>query len=390
MTSVPVVSLLDAAGMTGPAKNLIQFSHLANASHEGDLAPQISIATISRAPKGHPNPLAEAAHSVGIEVDVMHEKYRYDPGVIGQLREVIHDHGSEGRRIIETHGVRMHFLARASGLAARMPWVAFHHGYTAEDLKMLAYNQLDRWSLRKAACVFTDCRPFADQLARFGIRRERIRVLGSSIEIGQPANPQDVQTLREQLQIEAEESVILSVGRLSPEKAQSTLIAAAGHLHRINPQRKFRLVLVGDGPERARLEAAAANTQLPRSVVFAGQQKDVRPYFGIAQLFALTSKSEGSPNVLLEAMAANVPIVSTAVGGVPEMIENESSGLLVPPANPEALAQSMERLMADPALAARLAANAAVTVRERFSPDAYTRTVVKAYTELYQPSNCRR
>jgi glycosyltransferase involved in cell wall biosynthesis len=383
MASLRVVSLLDAAAVTGPAKNLIQFCRGTNASKEGEFATEVSIATISRVSKGHVNPFVEAAREAGIQVDVMEENCRYDPRVIGQLKQIIRDRSAG---IIETHGVRMHFLARFSGLAARIPWIAFHHGYTAEDLKMLAYNQLDRWSLRKAACVFTDCRPFADELEKLGIRRERIRVLGSSIQIGEPANPRDVQTLREQLRIEHGESVILSVGRLSREKAQNDLIAAAGHLHRINPQWRFRLVLVGDGPERERLEVAAAMTGLPRPIVFAGQQKDVRPYFGIAQLFVLPSKSEGSPNVLLEAMAAGVPIVSTAVGGVPEMIEHEWSGLLAPAGNPEALAQSIERLMVDPALAARLAGNAAVTVRERFSPDAYRRAVEKAYSEVFAPS----
>jgi len=182
----------------------------------------------------------------------------------------------------------------------------------------------------------------------------------------------------------------LSVGRLSREKAQIDLIAAAAHLRRINPERKFRLVLVGDGPERGRLEAAAATAGLPRPIVFAGQQKDVRPWFGIAQLFVLPSKSEGSPNVLLEAMAAGVPIVSTAVGGVPEMIEHEWSGLLTPTGDPESLARDMERLMADPALAARLAGNASVAVRERFSPDVYRRTVMRAYSELYVKSSSSR
>ena len=204
MPPVQVVSLLDAAAVTGPAKNLIQFCRRANADMGGGFAARVSIATINRARKeaedpGSVNPFIEAARAAGITVDVIHERYRYDLRVIDQLKEVVRERGAG---IIETHGVRMHFNARLSGLAAKLPWVAFHHGYTAEDLKMLVYNQLDRWSLRQARCVFTDCGPFADQLAGFGIRRERIRVLGSSIEIRDAADSQSVQTLREQLGIE--------------------------------------------------------------------------------------------------------------------------------------------------------------------------------------------
>src|SRR3984957_8044922 len=323
MPPLRVVSLLDAAAVTGPAKNLIQFCRAANAFKGGDSAVQVSIATICRAPHRVASPFIDAARAAGIEADVLVERDRYDPRTIGQLKELVKHRGSG---IIETHGVRMHFLARVFGLSARIPWVAFHHGYTAEDLKMLAYNQLDRWSLRKAARVFTDCLPFADELAGLGIRRERIRVLGSSIAIGDPANPKDVRALSDQLGIEPGETVILSIGRLSREKAHADLIAAVAHLLRMNPQRKLRLVLVGDGPDRKRLQEAAAAAGLSRMIVFAGQQKDVRPWYGIAQLFVLSSLSEGSPNVLLEAMAAGVPIVSTAVGGVPAMLEHDWSG----------------------------------------------------------------
>lgn len=379
MAPLRIVSLLDAAAVTGPAKNLIQFCRGANAFREGEFPTDVSIATICRGPKGPESPFIEAVRAAGIQLDVMEERYRYDPRVFHQLRELMRRRDAG---IIETHGVRMHFLARASGLSSRIPWVAFHHGYTAEDLKMLAYNQLDRWSLRRAARIFTDCSPFADQLAGFGIRRERIRVLGSSIEIRDPANPDDVRALREQLAIGAGENVILSVGRLSREKAQADLIAAAAILRRNDPALSFRLVLVGDGPERGRLEAAAAAAGLSRLTVFAGQQNDVRPYFGIARIFALPSISEGSPNVLLESMAAGVPIVSTAVGGVPEMVEHERSALLSPPGDPASLATNIARLISDPALSTRLAAHAAIDVRERFSPDAYRSTVVQAYAEL--------
>jgi glycosyltransferase involved in cell wall biosynthesis len=366
MPPLRVLSLLDAGAVTGPAKNLMQLCRGVNAGTEA----WISIATIARRNADGvipPNPFTEAAKAAGIEIDIMGERYRYDPGVARQLQEI-----AERRRpdVIETHGVRMHFLARSSGLTAKIPWVAFHHGYTAEDFKMRAYNQIDRWSLRRASCIFTDCEPFSDQLASFGIAREKLHALSSSIEIREPASPEEVAALRAKLEIQPEESVILSIGRLSREKAQADLLAAAALLR----NRKFRLVLVGDGPERSRLRNAAG-----AEVIFAGHQHDVRPYYGLASVFALSSISEGSPNVLLEAMAAGVPIVSTSVGGVPEMIQNGWSGLLVPPGDPAALAEAIERILADPAMAQEFGRNAGAVVRERFSPEAYRKIVLDAY-----------
>ncbi len=371
MPPLRVLSLLDANAVTGPAKNLMQLARGVNAGTEA----RISIATIARIGADGtipPNPFTEAARAFGIEIDVMGERYRYDPGVGKQLRAI-----AERRKpdVIETHGVRMHFLARTSGLAAKIPWVAFHHGYTAEDLKMRAYNQIDRWSLRRASRIFTDCEPFSEQLAGFGIAREKLRALPSSIEIREPATPEQIAALRESLKIAPDERVILSIGRLSGEKAQADLIAAAALL----PDRKFRLVLVGDGPERNRLQDAAVAAGLAGAVIFAGHQRDVRPFYGLADVFVLSSLSEGSPNVLLEAMAAGTPIVSTSVGGVPEMIENGWSGLLVPRANPTALAEAIDRMLADPAMAKEFTRNAAAVVRERFSPAAYRKVVLEAY-----------
>jgi len=143
-----------------------------------------------------------------------------------------------------------------------------------------------------------------------------------------------------------------------------------------------QLVLVGDGPERSNLVRAAAAARVPAPVIFAGHQRDVRPFYGMADLFVLPSHSEGSPNVLLEAMAAGVPVVATAAGGVPEMTESEETALLVPPSDPEALAGAMIRLLADPPLATRLAANASAMIQSRFSPETYERELTAIYAGL--------
>lgn len=386
MTPLRVLSLLDAAGMTGPAKNLLQLCRGARALESAE----ISIATICRTPAqgdSPVNPFMAAARNAGIGVDIMSERFRYDTRVLDQLRDIVDQRNPD---VIETHGVRVHFLARMSGLSRKIPWLAFHHGYTAEDLKMRAYNQLDRWSLRGAARIFTDCRPFAEQLAGMGIPHDRVHVLGSSIEASTPATAQEIQAVRHQWGIEDGERVILSVGRLSREKAQGDLIAAAAHLRRTNPELRFRLVLVGDGPERRKLEQAVAVAGLSGSIVFAGQQNNVRSYYGMADMFALPSLSEGSPNVLLEAMISGVPIVSTSVGGVPETVEHERSALLVPARQPEALARQISRVLGDSALAARLAENANRIVRERFSTEHYCRTVVQAYSELCESRSIPR
>jgi glycosyltransferase involved in cell wall biosynthesis len=377
-----VISLLDAAFVTGPAKNVIQFCKLANEHEDGVIDTLVSTGTIVRAPGGSEapvNPFITAVQQAGIGLDVMTERFRYDPSVVGQLRRLAEKIRPD---VIETHGVRMHFMVKLAGLPGRVPWLAFHHGYTTEDLKMRAYNQLDRWSLRDADYIFTDCGPFADQLEGMGINRNKIEPLASSIRISPGASREQIAELRSELKLVDGEPVILSVGRLSGEKAHSDLIKAAALLKAKTPDRRFKLIFVGDGPERERLQQGAASAGLAASVILAGQQNDVRPYYGIASLFVLPSLSEGSPNVLLEAMAAGVPIVSTRVGGVPEMLVDDWSGLMVAASRPDELAHAIERVLTESGLGSRLQENAGRVVREKFSPESYRRTVVRKYGEI--------
>ncbi|MDQ5846711.1 MAG: glycosyltransferase family 4 protein, partial [Acidobacteriota bacterium] len=267
-----------------------------------------------------------------------------------------------------------------SRLWQKYPWVAFNHGYTTTDKKMLVYNRLDRWSLPKAKRVVTVCDAFRQELVKMGVPRERIHVQHNSIRPEPAANQQQAGALRKQLGIDENVRMILAVGRLSKEKAQMDLLRAFKNLSETHGEINARLVIVGDGPEREPLEAAAASLGLNGRVIFTGQVNNVRLYFAASDVLVNPSHSEGSPYVLLEAMAAGVPIVATAVGGVPEMIENNDTALLVPANDPQAMADAIARILNDENLAAQLAQNAGELVSSRFSPEAY----VQALTEVYR------
>jgi glycosyltransferase involved in cell wall biosynthesis len=117
-------------------------------------------------------------------------------------------------------------------------------------------------------------------------------------------------------------------------------------------------------------------------VVFAGHTPDVRPYYAAADVLALPSHSEGSPNVLLEAMAAGLPVVATSVGGVPEIATDEENALLVPAHETAAFAHALARLLTDEGLADRLGRSAAAHAVSEFSPEAYARGLVRIYRQL--------
>jgi glycosyltransferase involved in cell wall biosynthesis len=110
--------------------------------------------------------------------------------------------------------------------------------------------------------------------------------------------------------------------------------------------------------------------------------RDVWPLYFAADVFALPSHSEGSPNVLLEAMAAGIPIVATAVGGVPEIIEHNQSALLVSPNDPQALAVALVRALTEKDFAKSLAANASLMVETRYTSEKYVRSLYKIYRNV--------
>jgi glycosyltransferase involved in cell wall biosynthesis len=136
--------------------------------------------------------------------------------------------------------------------------------------------------------------------------------------------------------------------------------------------------LVGDGPERARLEGMAAELGLRDVVRFEGRQRGARDLFGHMQFAILASHEEGMPNAVLEAMAHGVPVIATAVGGVPELIEHNVNGLLVPSHNPAALASAIGQIAGDADLRSRLGRHA-----QRRALDLSWERCVTSYEALY-------
>jgi len=402
-SSIPRIKLLavmEPRTVTGAAKNMLEFCTAARELRAkfSDLPViETSIVTFERGPKsamapGHPgevsagsvdlprNEFVITAREMGLEVDIIPELTRFDLRVIPALRRIV-----ELRRpdIILTHHVKSHFIVRLSKLWKEYPWIAFHHGYTKTQPRERIYNRMDRLSLPKADRVVTVCEAFAGELTSMaGVSRERIHVQLNSIRPEPVGNREESQALRRQFNIATDERLVLSIGRLSREKAHIDLLLAFKHLREANAEIRSKLIIVGEGPELGRLAEATRSLGLAESVIFPGQIRNVQPYYALADVVVLPSHSEGSPYVLLEAMVAKVPIVATAVGGVPEMVEDEESALLVPARDQRAMAAAIARVLTNPELTRKLTANASTLVVTRYSPEDYVRSLLEIYREV--------
>lgn len=368
MTPLRLLVFLEATTVTGPAKNLLRFATLAREQH----SIETTIAVFRRSTDS--GVFQEAAQRAGVALKFIDEKGRFDSSVLAAMSALVLRLQPD---IIQTHAVKGHFLAWRAGLPRLAPWVAFHHGYTWTDWKVRLYNQLDRWSLREARHVVTVSQPFAAELEGKGVDRAKITVVHNAIDPHWGRREANPEALRARLKIPSGSKVLLLVGRFSREKDHLGLLDAVAELTRTMD---VHLLLVGDGPERPHVVAKAAALGITSRITFTNQVASAEPYYSVADIAVLNSRTEGSPNALLEAMAARVPVVATSVGGIPEIVRDRESALLVPAGNPRLLTEALQELLWNPSLGQALADTAYTLAVERHSPGGR----VKRLAELYR------
>ena len=378
-----ILAMMEASSVTGPAKNLIGFCRWLSTPEGARTRLQVAIATFTRNAGADNQAFANAVRAAGVDLYLIRERFRFDLGVMPQIRNIAAEFEPN---IIQTHNNKSHLLIKLlPELRRRRLWFGFYHGNTYTDFKQRLFNHVDRLSLRSADRAVTVCQAFAPRLAACGVTPDRIRILHNSVTPLSQVSPSECSDLRGRLGIGTDEAMILTIGRFSREKGHAVLLRALARLRSI--PRKWKLVLVGAGPEYDALMQLARSLGLGELVLFAGSHADVGPFYAAADVFALPSLTEGSSNVLLEAMAAKVPIVATKAGGNPEIMLHDETGLLVPIGDSQSLADAIARLLGEPNLASRFAETAFARVTREFSVEKYRRRLVGFYAEALEARN---
>lgn len=221
------------------------------------------------------------------------------------------------------------------------------HGFTVELLR-----RLQRWYVSRARAVIVPSRYFRGLVAGWGVPEKKSRVIYNAVDLAAYQDLPSREEIRARLGLAGR--VVLTAARLTPWKGVNRLIAALPAWREAVPG--TNLVIVGDGPERANLERLAHEVGVAEAVTFVGQvpHEWMPLYLRAADVFVLYSGYEGLPHVVLEAMAAGVPVVASRKGGIPEVIEDGVTGLLVEWGDETVLADTVERVLCDAALARRL------------------------------------
>ena len=294
----------------------------------------------------------------------------------GRIAAEVRDRGIG---LICAHDPKSAFIGHLAARRCGVPLVAWVRGWTGETWRVRLYEGIHRRVLRRADLVIAVSQALAERCERAGVCRERIRVIPNAVELESDSDRQK-SDLRVELGLPPRCPVVISVGRLSAEKGHQYLVEAARLV--TGRHQKARFVLVGDGRERSALEARARRLGLNGQIVLTGFRPDARQLIAQADVLALPSLTEGMPNVVLEAFAAGVPVVGTAVGGVPELVRDGENGWLVPSADAAGLAAALSAALADPGERARRGAAGQALVRERYTFAAQAARAAEAFREV--------
>lgn len=282
-----------------------------------------------------------------------------------------------------THGFKANVMGHFAARAAGVPHIAFVRGWTAETWRVALYEKIERRILRRTRWVGCVARRQAEQLARNRSKDAPPPVVIHNAMLPPFAREGHRQQIsRDSLQIPSDAFVFGSAGRLSAEKGHRFLLEA---FHRLSARQAHltppHLILLGSGREESALQQQARTLGI--HVHFPGFQKNCAEWMRLFDCMVLPSLTEGTPNAILEALCLQIPVIATAVGGVPDLIQNESNGLLVPAADADALAASMTRMMASPELRRRLVERT-TSVREEYSPQQQRKKLLALYQAVLE------
>lgn len=306
----------------------------------------------------------------GLDAQFIPHAARFDSSTVKKIRNVIENNAIE---IVHSHGYKSDFYGLWAVRKTGAGTVATCHGWPGKNLSLEMYYALDKLILRRFDCLV----PVSDRVQRilraWGVSEQRIRYVSNGVDTDRFC----ISPLDETADSRTRKRVGV-VARLSPEKGIPFLFRAIKGVLQEFP--KTELCLIGDGPERSRLEALAAELGIGANVSFWGTQTDMPGVYSKLDVFVLPSLYEGLPMALLEAMASGRPVIATKVGNIPEVLLRDRTGILVEPGDANALKDALLHYLRDPDTAREFGRNA----MERIRADYSAKSMAQKYLEIYQ------
>lgn len=371
-TPLKILHLRDTHEVGGPGKTILETYRFMDRTRF-----ELHLAVFLARHEGTESPFLREARRYGMPIHVIRGYNQYDPRLIARTSALVERLGID---IVHAHEVKSDVIAYLASRTHRVPIVTTLHGWIGNSAKQRALIRLDKQIVRRFDRVLAVSSRIHSELEAAGVPASRLRLIHNAIVMERYQRTGDRGRLASLVGHDVPGPVLVCVGRLSAEKGHADFIEALAIVrsrgHRVSA------VLAGDGPERPRLESLLRERGLDSSVFLPGYVDTPQQILEEADLMVLPSHTEGLPNAALEALAMDVPVLATRVGGTPEVIEDGVTGRLVPAHAPAAMAQAIEDFLGNRDRWRRMAECGRSSVAARFDFRARTRKVEAVYREL--------
>lgn len=377
MKPLVVAHLIATNFFGGPEKQIVSHAHVLDKN-------RFRFVLISFVENGQPNELLDNARRVGLDVVELHTDKAFDPSAVFRLNRILADRHVN---ILCSHGYKANVIGRLATWIAGIPHLAVSRGWTAENRKIRFYEMLDRFFLRHANRVVAVSNGQRKKILKLGISPERVAVIHNAIDVSAVTVSEQKSSIRQELGIPQDAVLVVSAGRLSPEKNHTAMIEAARAV--CATRRDIYFAVFGEGFLRADLEARISRAGLKGRFFLPGFRRDILNLFREIDIFMLPSFTEGLPNVALEAFAVSKPIVATAVGGTPEVVQHGISGFLTNPEDIQTMTGHLLQLAESRELRSQMGEAGRRFVAEHFGFERQTKNYVELYEAVHNRSHAR-
>ena len=326
----------------------------------------------------HLGEFGEVFEKEGGQVFAANSSHGFDPHAIGRLRKFIRQFQPDVINIHDRSSLLYTQLA-AMGLGAKT--VMTCHGLLETSQQKIRFDQ--QWAADRLDATTAVAQEVADDYIRLLQLRGLVDVITNGIEPIE-TSVEFRQDVREELGVAQDDYVCLSIGNVKPAKAYENLIDAASSARTMLSDVNMRFIIAGGAEDKhylATLKDRIEEHNLEKTVEFIGPVSDVTPLYSAADCFVMSSKTEGLPMSLLEAMSAGVPVVSTDVGGIGKVIDQQC-GMLCPAGKPKSIAAAIHKIVSEPELAHQLAENAKHRLEKKYSLEQMACEYVKLFESV--------
>jgi glycosyltransferase involved in cell wall biosynthesis len=329
---------------------------------------------------GQTDHLGEAALAQGFRCIRLQAVSPLNPASVYQLSKILKQ---EKISILCTHGYKPNILGCLAARLTRIQTIAISRGWTYESPKIRLYEEIDRLFLRLTDHIVAVSSGQQKKVLQCGLPHHKVSVIHNAINL-KHTDRSNCPQIREELGIPRNSLLVISAGRLSPEKNYATMIEVAQKV--ISQNNSVYFAIFGEGFLREKLERQIHEKELNDRFLLPGFRKNILAILKEIDIFMLPSLTEGLPNVALEAFAARKPIIASAVGGTPEIVQDGISGFLTAPDDSAGMSESLLKLTENPELRQQMGEIGYRYITEHFDFEVQT----KKYEELYDTIYHRR